>query len=122
MVTICTGHLKPKKNTRLQKQTYTQRKCPENALQCQPWTFVQLIVNQRQRKREKAATLVLVCTGHLKLLANDHSDFALVYFKKHYIALGLCNLGFSSVEFLANCNCTKSKGLNYSYNLIKLCN
>jgi len=24
------------KNTKLQKQTYTQWKCPENALQCQP--------------------------------------------------------------------------------------
>jgi len=24
------------KNTRLQNQTYTQWKCPENALQCQP--------------------------------------------------------------------------------------
>jgi len=26
--------------------------------------IVQLIVNQRQRKREIAATLVFVCTGH----------------------------------------------------------
>jgi len=28
--------LDSQKNTRLQKQTYTQWKCPENELQCQP--------------------------------------------------------------------------------------
>jgi len=57
------------KKTRLQKQTYTQWKCPENALQCnanhKDIHIVQLIVNQRQRKQKKiAATLVVVCTGH----------------------------------------------------------
>jgi len=41
-----TRHWIHKKNTRLQKQTYTQWKCPENALQCQPYTILQLIVNQ----------------------------------------------------------------------------
>jgi len=34
-----------------------------NVLQRQP-DIVQFIVNQRQRKREIAATLVFVCTGH----------------------------------------------------------
>jgi len=31
--------LDSQKNTKLQNQTHTQWKCPENALQCQPWTL-----------------------------------------------------------------------------------
>ena len=56
--------LDTQKNTRLQKQTNTQWKCSENALQCQPYTLCKLIENQTQRKEEIAATVVFVCTGH----------------------------------------------------------
>ena len=52
--------LDSQKNTRLEKQTYTQCKYPE----IPTIDIVQLIVNQRQRKREMAATLVFICTGH----------------------------------------------------------
>jgi len=38
--------------------------CPENVFQCQPIDIVQIIVNQRQRKRGIAATLMIVYTGH----------------------------------------------------------
>jgi len=34
----------------------------------------------------------------------------------------LRNLRFNSADVLADCNCTKSKSLNYSYNYTKLCN
>jgi len=51
------------KNTTLQNQTYTQ-KIPRKCVAMPTIDIVQLIVNQRQRKREIAATLVFVCTGH----------------------------------------------------------
>jgi len=63
-----------KTKPRLQKQTYTESKCPENALQCQPQTFMiaQLIVNQGQRKREIGQGLCLfVAYRSLKLLTDD---------------------------------------------------
>jgi len=39
--------------------------------------IAQFIINQGQRKREIAATLVFVCTGH-KLFTDDHSDFVAI--------------------------------------------
>jgi len=76
-----------KKNTRLQKQTYTQWKCPENALQCQlSIDIVQLIVNQKQRKREIAATRVLVRT-FTETFNRWPSDFAALKLKTYHIVL-----------------------------------
>jgi len=55
------------KNTRLQKKLthsenlHTQ---PRKCVAMPTIDIVQLIANQRQRKREIAATLVFVCTGH----------------------------------------------------------
>jgi len=39
-------------------------KMPRKCVAMQTTDIVQLIVNQRQRKLEIAATVVLVCTGH----------------------------------------------------------
>jgi len=54
----------------------------------------------------------------VKLPTDDYKEFAAVQVQTYYIALR--NLRFNYVDFLANCNCTKSKSLNYSYT--KLCN
>jgi len=80
--------------------------------------IVQLIVNKRQRKREIVTTLVFVCAGHRNFFTNDQVT-SQRFNSKH---MKLCNLTFNQVEFLTNYNCTKSKGLNYSYNCTKLCN
>jgi len=39
------------KNTRLQNQTHTQPKCPENALQCQPWTLCNSVTRDKKNGR-----------------------------------------------------------------------
>jgi len=39
-------------------------KMPRKCVALPTTDIVQLIVNQRQRQRETAATLVFVCTGH----------------------------------------------------------
>jgi len=79
---------------------------------------VQLTINQRERKREKAATFVCLYRL-LKLLTDGQVTSQRSQIKTYYIVL--CNLKFNEVEHLANYNCTKSKGLNYCYNYTKWC-